>query len=183
MLKIQIKDKKIVVPNRMDSKNLFKLSTKSSLFLLTFFFFFSYQNCLTKTKKDAGIFSFLFLLFLKIKFQLNIPRRVFLRLLFLARSVRHSVNCYRSYKKKKFVASLIGNSKQKIIQIEKKERKKSPPHSLLPCPKYDLVNFLSLPPLPSPPFLFVVEFACLYLSIVQPRRNKHVFLPIHQMIY
>jgi len=113
MLKIQIKDKKIVVPNRMDSKNLFKLSTKSSLFLLTFFFFFSYQNCLTKTKKDAGIFSFLFLLFFKIKFQLNIPRRVFLRLLFLARSVRHSVNCYRSYKKKSLLqASLVIQSKK-----------------------------------------------------------------------
>lgn len=60
---------------------------------------------------------------------------MFLRLLFLARSVRHSVNCYRSYKKKKFVASLIGNSKQKIIQIEKKRKKEITPSLPPPLPQ------------------------------------------------
>jgi len=75
-----------------------------------------------KAKKDAGIISYFFFFKFQIsnfKFQIsnfkfqnsnsnfNLKKNpldvcvcfLFLRLLFLARSVRHSVNCYRSYKK------------------------------------------------------------------------------------
>lgn len=96
--------------NKMDSKNLFKFSTKSSLFLLRFFFLFI-SEFLNKSKERYRYLHFFSSFILKTKFQLNIPRRVFLRLLFLARSVRHSVNCYRSYKKRLLQASLVIKSK------------------------------------------------------------------------